>query len=156
MSTELDVGGVKLKGGKAFSALLAIGTMIGALYGAFEVYKTYEDMKEAIGTYEAPDLSVIEERISVLEERIASQNTTITSQASEFGSAVSSMRTVVDLSKESINRIDGDLQSLFSDVRSSDKRLYELERDTGKELIEIRQSIRNQIEEALANPLAGQ
>ena len=84
-------------------------------------------MQEAITTYEAPDLSGIEERISILEERIESQNTTLAAQGS-----------IVDLSRESINRIDGDMQSLFSDVRGSDKRLYELERDTGKELIEIR------------------
>ena len=109
------------------------------------MYKTYEDMQEAITTYEAPDLSGIEERISILEERIESQNTTLAAQES-----------ITSLSRESINRIDGDMQSLFSDVRASDKRLYELERDTSKELIEIRKSIREQIEEALANPLAEQ
>ena len=125
--------------------LTALATLIGSLYGAFEVYKTYQDMQEAIGTYEAPDLSGIEERISILEERIESQNPTLAAQES-----------ITSLSRESINRIDGDMQSLFSDVRGSDKRLYELERDTGKELIEIRKSIREQIEEALANPLAEQ
>ena len=136
MSTEIDVGGIKIKGGRLFMVLCALGTLIGALYGAFEVYKTYQDMQEAISTYEAPDLSGIEERLSVLEERM--------------GSTV----LVTDMSKESINRIDGDMQSLFSDVRASDKRLYELERDTSKELIEIRKSIRTQIEEALENPLS--
>ena len=136
MSTEIDVGGIKIKGGRLFMVLTALGTLIGALYGAFEVYKTYQDMQEAISTYEAPDLSGIEERLSVLEERM--------------GSTV----LVTDMSKESINRIDGDMQSLFSDVRASDKRLYELERDTSKELIEIRKSIRTQIEEALENPLS--
>ena len=136
MSTEIDVGGIKIKGGRLFMVLTALATLIGSLYGAFEVYKTYQDMQEAIGTYEAPDLSGIEERLSVLEERMGSATI------------------VVDMSKESINRIDGDMQSLFSDVRSSDKRLYELERDTSKELIEIRKSIRTQIEEALENPLS--
>ena len=138
MSTEIDVGGIKIKGGRLFLVFTALGTLIGGLYGAFEVYKTYQDMQAAISTYEAPDLSGIEERLSVLEERM--------------GSTV----LVTDMSKESINRIDGDMQSLFSDVRASDKRLYELERDTSKELIEIRKSIREQIEEALANPLAEQ
>ena len=136
MSTEIDVGGIKIKGGRLFLVFTALGTLIGGLYGAFEVYKTYQDMQAAISTYEAPDLSGIEERLSVLEERM--------------GSTV----LVTDMSIESINRIDGDMQSLFSDVRASDKRLYELERDTSKELIEIRKSIRTQIEEALENPLS--
>ena len=143
MSTEIEIGGVTIKGGRVFVILSALGALIGTLYGGFEVYKTYEDMQEAITTYEAPDLSGIEERISILEERIESQNTTLAAQES-----------IVSLSRESINRIDGDMQSLFSDVRASDKRLYELERDTSKELIEIRKSIRTQIEEALENPLS--
>ena len=143
MSTEIDVGGIKIKGGRLFLVFTALGTLIGGLYGAFEVYKTYQDMQAAISTYEAPDLSGIEERISILEERIESQNTTLAAQES-----------IVSLSIESINIIDGDMQSLFSDVRASDKRLYELERDTSKELIEIRKSIRTQIEEALENPLS--
>ena len=143
MSTEIEIGGVTIKGGRVFVILSALGALIGTLYGAFEVYKTYEDMQEAITTYEAPDLSGIEERISILEERIESQNTTLAAQES-----------ITSLSRESINRIDGDMQSLFSDVRASDKRLYELERDTSKELIEIRKSIRTQIEEALENPLS--
>jgi hypothetical protein len=58
--------------------------------------------------------------------------------------------------RESINRIDGDQDSLTNDIRDSDKRLYELERDTGKELIDIRKQITEQIEIALENPLAGQ
>ena len=124
MSTEIDVGGIKIKGGRLFLVFTALGTLIGGLYGAFEVYKTYQDMQAAISTYEAPDLSGIEERLSVLEERM--------------GSTV----LVTDMSKESINRIDGDMQSLFSDVRASDKRLYELERDTSLSLIHISEPTR--------------
>ena len=54
---------------------------------------------------------------------------------------------ITDNQRESINRIDGDLQGLFTDVRGTDKRLYELETSTSKELLEIRRSIREQIEE---------
>ena len=92
MSTEIEIGGVTIKGGRVFVILSALGALIGTLYGGFEVYKTYEDMQEAITTYEAPDLSGIEERISILEERIESQNTTLAAQGS-----------IVDLSRESIN-----------------------------------------------------
>ena len=46
MSTEIDVGGIPLKVERLFMVLGAIGTLIGALYGAFEVYKTYQDMQE--------------------------------------------------------------------------------------------------------------
>ena len=149
---EVEVGGVTFKGGKAFGIILAIGSMIGALYGAFEVYKTYEDMKEAISLYEAPDLSEIETDILVAQETIETQNTTIKAQ----DTAIESLQTIIESQRETINRIDGDQQMLFTDFRAIDKRVYELERDTGQELIDIRKSIREQIEEALANPLANQ
>jgi septal ring factor EnvC (AmiA/AmiB activator) len=150
--TELEVGGVKFKGGKAFAIIMALGSMVGALYGGFEVYKDYMDMKEQIQEYEAPDLSGIEEEIAVAKETIASQNT----QIDAMRTLIESQETVLGQVRETINRVDGDQQTLFTDFRAVDKRLYELERDTGQELLEVRKSIREQIEEALANPLVGQ
>ena len=40
MSTEIEIGGVTIKGGRVFVILSALGALIGTLYGAFEVYKT--------------------------------------------------------------------------------------------------------------------
>ena len=150
--TEVEVGGVKFKGGKAFTVIFALGSMIGALYGAFEVYKDYMDMKEQIQSYVAPDLSGIEEQIAVQKRnhRISKHF----NRCHENSHCVT--RDGDWTSKETINRVDGDQQTLFTDFRSVDKRLYELERDTGQELIKVRKSIREQIEEALANPLVGQ
>jgi len=51
---ELEVGGVKLTGGKGLAAMMAIGSLIGALYGGFEVYKDYMDMKDKLANLE-PD-----------------------------------------------------------------------------------------------------
>tara|TARA_A100001035_G_scaffold253205_1_gene226217 strand:+ start:551 stop:1006 length:456 start_codon:yes stop_codon:yes gene_type:complete len=150
--TEVEVGGVKFKGGKAFAIIMALGSMVGALYGGFEVYKDYMDMKEQIQEYVAPDLSAIEEEIAVAKETIASQNT----QIDAMKTLIESQETVLGQVRETINRVDGDQQTLFTDFRAVDKRLYELERDTGQELLEVRKSIREQIEEALANPLVGQ
>ena len=64
-------------------------------------------------------------------------------------SQIDSFEMITDNQRESINRIDGDLQGLFTDVRGTDKRLYELETSTSKELLAIRRSIREQIEEIL-------
>tara|TARA_B100000073_G_scaffold198615_1_gene164416 strand:+ start:369 stop:824 length:456 start_codon:yes stop_codon:yes gene_type:complete len=149
---EIEIGGVKFKGGRMLAIGMALSSMVGVLYGGFEVYKDYMDMKEQIQEYVAPDLSSINQKIAVLEETVESQNTVI--QAYE--TKIESMQTNQDVMRESINRIDGDQDSLTNDIRDSDKRLYELERDTGKELIDIRKQITEQIEIALENPLAGQ
>ena len=57
---ELDVGGVKVKGGKGLAILMALGTMIGTLYGGFEVYKDYMDMKDKLANL---DVGAVEARI---------------------------------------------------------------------------------------------
>jgi len=57
---EVDVGGVKLKGGKGLAVLMALGTMVGTLYGGFEVYKDYMDMKEKLANL---DVGAVEARI---------------------------------------------------------------------------------------------
>jgi len=161
--TEIEIGGVKLKGGKMLAVAMALSTAVGALYGGFEVYKDYMDMKEQISAYVAPDLSGIEQEIAVLTETVTSQNTTISAQKqtikaletqiSAQNESFTNSRTIM---QESINRIDGDLNGVFGDLRDNGKRLYELEVGTNKELLDIRKSITSQIEEALSNPLSGQ
>lgn len=160
--TEIEIGGVKLKGGKMFAVIMALSTAVGALYGGFEVYKDYMDMKEQISAYVAPDLSEINQGIAVLQETVTSQNTTIEAQQTIIVGLEKQMNTSNEsqlnsrtIMQESINRIDGDMQSVFGDLRDNGKRLYELEVNTNKEMLDIRKSISTQIEEALANPLSG-
>ena len=49
---------------------MALSTLIGGLYGAFEVYKDYMDMKERISSYTAPDLSGFDKKLAVLDEKM--------------------------------------------------------------------------------------
>lgn len=161
--TELEIGGVKLKGGKMLAVVMALSSAVGALYGGFEVYKDYMDMKEQIQAYVAPDMSGVEQEIAVLSETVNTQNTTIEAQNTTIVALEKQLQANKDandnaqtLMRESINRIDGDLNGVFGDLRDNGKRLYELEVNTNKELLDIRKSISAQIEEALANPLSAQ
>lgn len=45
---EIEFGGMTFKGGKIFVILTALSTLGGALWGGFEFYKDYMDMKEII------------------------------------------------------------------------------------------------------------
>ena len=64
--TEVDIGGVKFKGGKMLAVVMGLSTFVGGLYGAFEVYKDYMDMKEQIQSYTAPDLSGFDKKLAVM------------------------------------------------------------------------------------------
>ena len=45
---EVEIGGISFKGGRMLAVLMALSSAVGALYGGFEVYKDYMDMKEQI------------------------------------------------------------------------------------------------------------
>ena len=45
-----------------------VSSILGGLYGAFEVYKSYQDMKTKIEKYVAPDLTEIEKKLAIVEE----------------------------------------------------------------------------------------
>ncbi len=70
---QIEYAGVKIGGSKMLLILPLIGTLIGGLWGGFEFYKDYTDMKEQIQTYVAPDLTGIENRVAVF----AAENLTI-------------------------------------------------------------------------------
>ena len=61
---EIEYAGVKIGGSKMLLILPLIGTLIGGLWGGFEFYKDYTDMKEQIQTYVSPDLTGIENRVA--------------------------------------------------------------------------------------------
>ena len=66
---EVEIAGIKFSGGKMFAVLTALSALVGSLYAGFEVYKDYQDMKVAISSYSAPDLSGIEKQVALAEQR---------------------------------------------------------------------------------------
>ena len=65
--TEIEVAGVKFKGGKIFLVLTALTTVGGGLWAGFEFYKDYMDMKAIIQTI---DTDAIEARNKQLDIKL--------------------------------------------------------------------------------------
>ena len=68
--TEMEIAGVKFKGGKIFLVLTALTTVGGGLWAGFEFYKDYKDMKAIIQTI---DTDAIEARNKQLDNSRESQ-----------------------------------------------------------------------------------
>ena len=66
---ELEFAGIKFKGGKIFVVITALTTLIGAMWGGFEFYKDYLNMKEKIQSYSAPDLSGFDKRLELVSQK---------------------------------------------------------------------------------------
>ena len=65
---EIEYGGVKASGSKLLLIIPLLGTIGGGLWGGFEFYKDYQDMKEQIQSYVAPDLSGFDKQIAMQQE----------------------------------------------------------------------------------------
>ena len=65
---ELEYGGIKASGSKLLLIIPLLGTLGGGLWGGFEFYKDYIDMKEQIQSYVAPDLSGFDKQIAIQKE----------------------------------------------------------------------------------------
>jgi predicted nucleic acid-binding Zn-ribbon protein len=104
---EVEVGGIKFKGGKMLVFLTALSAVGGGLWAGFEFWKDYQDLQETVLSYTAPDLSGFDKRLAV-------QNQTVDAIAKEMGS--------VRLRVAEIQQLSRDLRE---DVRSDSAKLYE-------------------------------
>jgi CHASE3 domain sensor protein len=169
---ELDVGGMKVNFRSAWLAIIVpvVGTAGGALWGGFELYSQFVDMKEATANYVSPDLSSYDERLSVLLERMESverltqtNKETLDYISGNLQASVSNAVKTADAVDARTRGSDRDVQQTLKDmqdqIRQFDKetqsRLKELEASINSKLSDLQSSVDKQIQETLANPLSG-
>lgn len=161
-NTVISIGGYNFTPAKLMIAGGILSTIVGGMWGAFEVYKDYQDMKSAIQEYVAPDLNAITERISVLEQSTASAveftrdiNTNLKSDIRRIESVLESVERG---QKQSQREVDQDVKEIRKSVdatlRSVTQEMNRLERDTATELRNIRREADDKIKKALDNPLS--
>lgn len=131
--TVISIGGYEFTPAKLMVAFTIVSSILGGLYGAFEVYKSYQDMKTKIEKYVAPDLSEYDKRLAVIEEN--SQKTT-------------------DYTRDIKNDLKNDIRRLEKVVEQVERDNKQLSRETEQDIRQIRKEIDNKIQKALDNPLA--
>ena len=68
--TVISIGGYEFTPAKLMVAFTLVSSLLGGLYGSFEVYKDYTGMKKKIAEYVAPDLTEFDKRIAIIDEKI--------------------------------------------------------------------------------------
>jgi DNA-binding FrmR family transcriptional regulator len=116
--TVISIGGYEFTPAKLMIAFTLVTSILGGLYGAFEVYKDYMDMKQKIAEYVTPDLGELYKKLEVLE---ASSNKTV-----EYTNEIKN-----DL-KGDLRRIEGVVESIErttkTDQRMTDASVKEIQR----------------------------
>ena len=72
---ELEYKGIKVGGSKLILIVPLIGTIVGGLWGGFEVYQRYLSMEQKINSFKSPDLSGFDKRLAVISEHMSTVNT---------------------------------------------------------------------------------
>ena len=147
-NTVISIGGYNFTPAKLMIAGGIISSILGGLYGAFEIYKDYQDMKAAIQEYVAPDLSSINERMSVLEKQMESTKGSV-EEATGYANEIKN-----DL-KRDIRRVENVVVSVERTSIESARETVQDVRDVRNELKILSKEIDEKIQKALDNPLAG-
>lgn len=131
--TVISIGGYEFTPAKLMIAFTIVSSILGGLYGAFEVYKDYQSMKKRIAEYVAPDLSQFDKRLAVVEEN--SQKTS-------------------DYTRDIKNDLKDDLRRMEKIVEQVERTSKQSQRESEQDIRTIRKEMDAKIKNALDNPLA--
>ena len=178
--TEIEVGGVKFKGGKLFLVLTVLSSLGGALWGGFEFYKDYMDMREKIETYVAPDLSgfdknvaIVREEMGALKEEVKLMNDNMNATSERVSDIKNDLRDdlvrmekIIDQVEDNVKETEDDVRTMinnaeerFENKRDALQNDYDQAKDrlqtqTAQELKDLEDRLNKKLQRALDNPLA--
>jgi len=132
--TVISIGGYEFTPAKLMVAFTLVSSILGGLYGCFEVYKDYQDMKTKIAKYVAPDLSEFDKRLAVVEEN---------SQKS------------ADYTRDIKNDLKNDIRRLEQVVEVVERSSKQAQRETDQDVRALRKEVDSKIQKAMDNPLSG-
>jgi hypothetical protein len=178
--TVISIGGYEFTPAKLMVAATIVSSVLGGLYGSFEVYKDYIGMKKKIASYEAPDLSGFDKRLAVIEENSGKtsdytrdikndlkndirRNEGVTEQVersvklaqreteAEMRQARKDVREDLDKARTEVNAIRKEMADARRDIS---REVEVLKRETSKEVEVLKREVDSKIQKAIDNPLA--
>lgn len=160
--TVISIGGYEFTPAKLMVAATLVSSILGGLYGAFEVYKDYQNMKKKIAEYSAPDLSGFDKRLAVIEENSQKGADYTRDIKTDLKNDIRRNESVTEQIERSVKQAqretDMDLKAMQKDLRSNLDRtrddMDKLKRDTDNKLDRINREVDNKIQKAIDNPLA--
>ena len=164
--TSVEVGGVKLTGGKLFLVITILSTLGGAAWGGFEFYNDYRNMKAKIERYVAPDLKGIRSELAIIDQKLDDALEYSKDIKNGLRDDIVRLERIVDQVEDDVNKAEEDTRELITlaDQRFENKRDqlltdYEqraesLRNSSDVKLKELEARLNKRLQRALDNPLA--
>ena len=142
--TVISIGGYEFTPAKLMVAFTLVSSILGGLYGVFEVYKDYQGMKKKIAEYVTPDLTEIYKKLEVTQQN-----------------AEKSVQYTQDIKndlKGDIRRLEGVVETVErttkQSMRETESDIKILRKETEVAIKEVNSNVDKKIQRALDNPLA--
>lgn len=167
--TVISIGGYEFTPAKLMVAFTLVSSILGGLYGTFEVYKDYQGMKKKIADYSAPDLSEFDKRLAVIEENSQKgadytrdiktdlkndirRNESVTEQVER--SVKLAQRETEQEMRQARKDVREDLDKARTEVNAIRKEMADARREISREVEVLKKDVDNKIQKAIDNPLA--
>jgi F0F1-type ATP synthase membrane subunit b/b' len=178
--TVISIGGYEFTPAKLMVAATIVSSLLGGLYGTFEVYKDYMGMKKKIAEYVTPDLTEIYKKLELVQQ--ASEKGTEYTQdiKTDLKQDIRRNESVVENIERSVKtaqrEIDSEMRGMRNDVRSDLEKarteaaairsdvertrreitneMTTTRREVTREVEQLKKELDSKIQRALDNPLA--
>ena len=167
--TVISIGGYEFTPAKLMVATTLVSSLLGGLYGCFEVYKDYIGMKKKIAEYSAPDLSGFDKRLAVIEENSAKtsdytrdiktdlkndlrRNESVTEQVER--SVKNAQRETESEMRDMRKAVREDLEKARNEANTIRREMADARREIEREVVQLKKEVDSKIQKAIDNPLA--
>jgi len=164
---EVEIAGAKIKGGKMLLILPLLGSLGGGLWGGFEFYKDYMDMKEIIQNI---DTDSIEAKNILIESKLDNAITYTRDIKNNLREDIMSVEMHLDKIRSEVQNAIDEMNQLQKDTLASMREVEALNRETEKDvrdtmretesrieddMSKLEERLSTRLQEALDNPLVG-
>ena len=161
---EVELGELKVSGGKFLIILPFIGSIAGLMWGGFEIYQRLLDAEEALEAYVSPDFSAYDESLSVLQTKITAAERVVDAiqegleqEVLQLSRDINRLQLDIDVTETIAREADDTVASvtreLRDDVYALEERVNDSLREIDEELRTMRDELEDRIQRILDNPL---
>ena len=161
---EFEFGGMTFRGGRMMIVLTALSTAGGAMWGGFEFYKDYMDMKEIIQNIDTDAIAarndVIETKLNEaidytrdikdgLREDIIKLETQIDRMEDKVDTSEARIKETQSSIETNLETIRNEMNSLEKDITMSIREVESLNRETEKDVRDTMRQTEDRIDDAM-------
>lgn len=160
--TVISIGGYEFTPAKLMVAFTLVSSILGGLYGAFEVYKDYVGMKKRIAEYVAPDLSELNKKMEITMQNSEKSVQYTQDIKNDLKSDIRRLENVVDGVERSVKQSQRETDLSVKDVQQElrrnskelDAQVKQSQREADAAIKNLQREVDSKIQRAIDNPLA--